>query len=126
MIQQKSMEQVHQRIIAACHLKTLGEADTKAYIQHRLSLVGWHNHPEISEPVYTVIHKFSAGIPRRINMICSRLLMHACVEQLDKISIKDARTVMLEIKEEQLTAEQIPDESDFDKQDVYEVPSLTF
>ena len=122
MIQQKNMEQVHQRIVAACHLKALDEIDTKAYIQHRLKQVGWNNNPQISEAVYPVIHKFSGGIPRRINMICSRLLMHSCVDEMHQIGIQAAKTVMLEIKEEQLTAGEVPDDADFAKEDYFEAP----
>lgn len=123
MIQQKNMEQVHQRIVAACHLKALDELDTKAYIQHRLKQVGWNHNPQISEAVYPVIHKFSGGIPRRINMICSRLLMHSCVDEMNQIGIQAAKTVMLEIKEEQLTAGEVPDETDFAKEDFFEAPT---
>ncbi|MGV6806334.1 MAG: AAA family ATPase [bacterium] len=124
MIQQKSMEQVHQRIVAACHLKPLDISETKSYIKHRLQRVGWQNDPAISEAVYPVVHKFSGGIPRRINMICSRLFLHGCVEDLHKIGIKDAESVMLEIKQEQLTAEEIPDDLDFSQTDIYEQPTL--
>ena len=122
MVQQPSMEQVHQRLVAACHLRTLDEENTKAYIKHRLSQVGWTGDPAISEAVYPVIHKFSLGIPRRINMICSRLLLHGCVEELHKIGIKDAKAVLNEIKQEQLTSEEIPADSDFDVEDSYEQP----
>ena len=120
MIQQKSMEQVHQRIVAACHLQLLSEEETKAYIKHRLLKAGWQYDPAISEPVYKAIHTFSAGIPRRINMICSRLLLHACVEELHKIGIADAQEVMQEIKQEQLTAQDIVGDFDFSESDTYE------
>ena len=87
-----------------------------------MSQVGWTGDPAISEAIYPVIHKFSLGIPRRINMICSRLLLHGCVEELHKIGIKDAKAVLNEIKQEQLTSEEIPADSDFDVEDSYEQP----
>ena len=120
MVHQPSMEQVHQRLVAACHLRTLEAEETKAYIKHRLTQVGWQGDPAISEAVYPVIHKFSLGIPRRINMICSRLFLHSCVEELHQISIKDAKVVFDEIKQEQLTSENIPSDADFDTEDSYE------
>ena len=125
MIHHQSMEQVHQRIVAACHLKVLDGPSTKAYIKHRLSQVGWSYDPAISEAVYSLVHRFSGGIPRRINMICSRLFLHACVEELHQIGIKDAREVMEEIQQEQLTADVVPDEIDFDTTDIYEEPEMT-
>ncbi len=120
MIHKRSMEQVHQRMVATCHLQSLSEEDTKAYILHRLKEAGWSGDPAISEAVYPVIHKFSLGIPRRINMICSRLFLHGCVEELHQIGIKDAKEVLLEIKNEQLTAENIPSDSDFEVADRFE------
>ncbi len=122
MIHKRSMEQVHQRMVATCHLQSLNEEDTKAYILHRLKEAGWSGDPAISEAVYPVIHKFSLGIPRRINMICSRLFLHGCVEELHQIGIKDAKEVLTEIKNEQLTAENIPSDSDFEVADRYETP----
>ncbi|RLA49991.1 MAG: general secretion pathway protein, partial [Gammaproteobacteria bacterium] len=119
MVQQPNMEQVHQRMVAACHLETLKEEETKAYIKHRLHQVGWKGNPAISETVYPVIHKFSHGIPRRINMLCSRLFLHGCVEELPRLGIKDAKVVLTEIKQEQLTSEDIPADIDFDVPDHY-------
>jgi putative secretion ATPase (PEP-CTERM system associated) len=124
MVQQPNMEQVHQRLVAACHLEPLKEEETKAFIKHRLTQVGWKNDPAISEAIYPVIHKVSHGIPRRINMICSRLFLHGCVEELHQLSISDAKTVLTEIQHEQLTAKNIPSDIDFDVPDVYEKPDL--
>jgi putative secretion ATPase (PEP-CTERM system associated) len=124
MVQQPSMEQVHQRLVAACHIQPLKEDETKAFIKHRLKQVGWKNDPAISEAVYPVIHRISHGIPRRINMICSRLFLHGCVEERHQLSINDAKTVLTEIQHEQLTSKNIPSDLDFDVPDHYETPDL--
>jgi len=124
MVQQPNMEQVHQRLVAACHIQPLKEEETKAFIKHRLKQVGWNNDPAISEAVYPVIHKISHGIPRRINMICSRLFLHGCVEELHQLSINDAKVVLTEIQHEQLTSKNIPSDIDFDVEDLYEKPEL--
>ncbi len=124
-VQQPNMEQVHQRLVAACHLASLTEDETKSYIKHRLCQVGWQNDPAISEAVYPVIHKVSQGIPRRINMICSRLFLHGCVEELHQIGINDAKIVLSEIDQEQLTSRELPSELDFTVPDIYEASKLT-
>ncbi|MEH6570721.1 MAG: AAA family ATPase, partial [Halioglobus sp.] len=82
-----SMEQVHQRIVAASHLEALAEGETEAYILHRLERVGWRGDPVFSKSIFPLIYKFSEGIPRRINLICSRLLLHGSVEQQHRIGI---------------------------------------
>jgi general secretion pathway protein A len=124
MVQQPNMEQVHQRLVAACHLEPLKLEEAKAFIKHRLNQVGWKNDPAISEAIYPVIHRISHGIPRRINMICSRLFLHGCVEELHQLGINDAKTVLMEIQQEQLTSKNIPSDIDFDAEDVYEKPDL--
>ncbi|WP_339640039.1 AAA family ATPase [uncultured Porticoccus sp.] len=121
-VQQPNMEQVHQRLVAACHLASLNEEETKGYIKHRLNQVGWNGDPAISNAIYPVIHKVSEGIPRRINMICSRLFLHACVEELHKISINDAKIVLGEINQEQLTSKTMLPDLDFAVEDTYDAP----
>jgi len=106
LILRPEMEQVHQRIVAASHLKPLEADETDAYIRHRLSVVGWTGDPAISQAVYPLVFKFSEGIPRRINLICSRLLLHGSVEQLHRLGAEDVRTVVEELQGESLAAGQ--------------------
>ena len=68
--------------------------------------------------------KISHDIPRRINMICSRLFLHGCVEELHQLSINDAKVVLTEIQHEQLTSKNIPSDVDFEADDIYEKPEL--
>lgn len=102
LVQKPTMEQVHQRLVAACHLEALNEADTEAYIKHRLDRVGWKNDPKIDQGVYPLVYQFSKGVPRRINLVCSRFLLHGCVEEKHRIRASDVRTVVEELQHEQL------------------------
>ena len=120
LVQGPGMEQVQQRLVAACHLEQLKEDETKAYIIHRLEQVGWQGEPAISNAIYPAIFRFSAGIPRRINQICSRLFLHGSVEGSYKLGIEDARTVMAELQQEQLTFSDTISEIDFDVVDEYD------
>jgi general secretion pathway protein A len=120
LILRPQMEQVHQRIVAASHLKPLEEDETEQYIRHRLSAVGWRGDPAISRAVYPLIFKFSEGIARRINLICSRLLLHGSVEGLHRIGAQDVRTVVEELQGESLAAGSVFTPHDFDVEDVYE------
>ncbi len=97
-----SLVQLHQRVIAATHIESLDIGDTKAYIQHRLQKVGWSGDPAFSEEIYPMVHRFSNGIPRQINQICSRLLLHGTIEEKHKIGIQDLKTVIEELRREQL------------------------
>lgn len=111
------LEQVHQRIVAASHLLPLEVDETETYIRHRLQTAGWRNDPEISRTVYPLIHKFSEGIPRRINLICSRLLLHGSVEQKHRIGVEDMRAVLEELQGESLAAGSNLSEHDFRVED---------
>ena len=114
------MEQVHQRIVAASHLQPLEADETEQYIRHRLMAVGWRGDPAISTSVYPLVFKFSEGIPRRINLICSRLMLHGSVESLHRIGAKDVRAVVEELQGESLAAGSVFTEHDFDVEDVFE------
>ncbi len=122
LILRPELEQVHQRIIAATHLQGLGEADTRAYILHRLKVVGWRGDPALSEALYPLIHRFSEGVPRRINLICSRLLLHSAVEGQHRIGVADLRLVLRELQGEDLAAGNGLQERDFQVEDRFPAP----
>ena len=103
---EKSMEQLRQRITVAVSMQPLLAQDVKEYIQHRLSVVGWQHDPEISGDVYSLIHQYSDGVPRRINQICSRLLLHGFVEEKHALDVSDMTSVAEELAEEHLSLSQ--------------------
>ena len=102
MVMSPQLEQLHQRIVAACHLAPLTEQDTEQYIKHRLTQVAWHNDPELDPGIFPLIRLFSDGIPRWINLICSRLLLHGMVEELHRLSVEETREVLRGLIDEQL------------------------
>ena len=119
-----NMEQVHQRLVAAYNLEPLKENETREYIKHRLDQVGWKGDPAISKAVFPIIYKFSYGIPRRINLFCSRLFLHGSVEEQHKLGLNDAKIVLHELQLENLSSATIPSDIDFDTPDLYESADL--
>ena len=63
---------------------------------------GWSGDPEFDDCVFEYIHKFSTGIPRLINLICGRLLLHGMVEELHRIEEPHVRVVIEALADEQL------------------------
>lgn len=120
MILTPAMEQLHQRIVAASHLEPLRTDETETYIKHRLNKVGWAGDPAFSQSLYPLIHKFSEGIPRRINLICSRLFLHGCVEQKHALGVQDLKEVIQELHSEQLAAGSFISITDFAVEDRFE------
>jgi len=101
-IRSPGMEQLHQRIIAAAELKPLDLEQTIDYIVHRLNCVGWKNDPELTDEACGLVHKFSDGVPRLINLICHRLFLHAGLKDKHKIDGGDALVVIVELHKEGL------------------------
>lgn len=96
------MEQLHQRLIAAAHLEPLQQDETDAYIQYRLQCVGWQGDPELQDETLKLIHKFSSGIPRRINLICHRLFLYGGLQGKHVFKGEDALHVIVELHKEGL------------------------
>ena len=96
------MEQLHQRLIAAAQLKPLSFEQTVDYIVHRLDCVGWKNDPAFTDEALSLVHKFSAGVPRRINLICHRLFLHAGLNEKHELLGGDALQVIVELHREGL------------------------
>jgi type II secretory pathway predicted ATPase ExeA len=101
-VRSPGMEQLHQRLIAAAQLKPLTFEQMTDYIVHRLNCVGWKNDPVITDEAFSLIHKFSAGVPRRINLICHRLFLHAGLKDRHELVGGDALNVIVELHKEGL------------------------
>ena len=101
-VRSPGMEQLHQRLIAAAQLKPLTYEQTVDYVVHRLECVGWEGDPSITDEAFGLIHKFSAGVPRRINLICHRLFLHAGLKERHELVGGDALNVIVELHREGL------------------------
>ena len=95
-----NLEQLRQRIIASCHIGPMDAEETRAYIIHRLKRVGWTGRPQFDEAAFETIYNWTGGLPRRINMLCNRLLLSAFLDNTEQIDATRADTVAWEIREE--------------------------
>ena len=77
MLARPELEQLAQRVIARYHLGALTEAETEAYIRHRLSVSGMTTAMPFDAKALARIHHLSRGVPRRINLLCDRALLGA-------------------------------------------------
>ncbi|MCP4407236.1 MAG: AAA family ATPase [Gammaproteobacteria bacterium] len=97
LVRSTQLEQLRQRLVTVCHFEPLDINETREYIEHRLTVVGWNGDPTISAEAFELIYRYSTGIPRRINLICSRLLLHGQVEELHAFNEHDVRQVVAEL-----------------------------
>lgn len=94
------MQQLRQRVLASYHLGPLDADETRAYIEHRLTRVGWVGDPSFDDEAFGEIHRASKGIPRRINTLSNRLLMSGYLSERHRVEGGDVLTVAEEIKDE--------------------------
>jgi len=100
MMQGSEMQQLRQRVIASYHLGPLDKTETQAYIEHRLTHVGWSGDPQFEPVALELIHTASAGIPRRINTLCNRLMLAGFLGEKHVFGVNDVQQIAHEINEE--------------------------
>ena len=100
-----SMEQFQHRVIARCQLEPMTAQETKAYLRYRLSAANWKGNPSFNGQAVMAIHHFSGGLPRHVNKICSRLLLHAASEEKNALDENDVKVVVHDLRFEKLGPE---------------------
>jgi putative secretion ATPase (PEP-CTERM system associated) len=99
-LQSPAMEQLRQRVIASCHLGPIESTETEAYIMHRLHTVGWRDDPSFDADIFPDIHRYTGGIPRKINVLCDRLLLMGRLDEKHAFTRKEVAGVIADLQEE--------------------------
>lgn len=99
-LQSPTMQQLRQRVTATCHIGPLDLNETQGYIEHRLKCAGSSGRPAFDSAAFEAIHKTSGGIPRRVNLICDRLLLLGFLGNKDAFGPDDVSEVVNEIHDE--------------------------
>jgi general secretion pathway protein A len=99
-LESPQMEQLRQRVVVACHISPLDLDETRRYIEHRLTHVGWEGRPQFAPGAYERVFAGSGGVPRRINSICDRVLLGGFLAGTYVISEKDVEEAVGEINSE--------------------------
>lgn len=82
------LRQLRQRIMLRCKTTPLSQEQTRDYIVERLRIAGASGETIFSHEAVDVIHQYSVGIPRVVNLLCEHSLINAYVEQQRPISAK--------------------------------------
>ncbi|MCS6778200.1 MAG: tRNA (adenosine(37)-N6)-threonylcarbamoyltransferase complex ATPase subunit type 1 TsaE, partial [Geminicoccaceae bacterium] len=108
MLARPELAQLRERIVASYHLGPLEADEVQAYIEHRLARVGWQGDPRITVEACRAIHAATGGLPRRINLLCARLLVLGALEERHELDRPQVEEVADEMRDELATA---PDRS---------------
>src|SRR5262249_38700851 len=72
------------RIQGMSQLSSFDLRDTQAYIHHRLTIAGWSKGWLFDPAAAEVIYRYSQGIPRAINQLCSQVLLAGFAAQVPR------------------------------------------
>ncbi|WP_326524160.1 ExeA family protein [Sphingomonas sp.] len=114
-----SLEQLRQRVIAMHHLGPMEPEELEPYIVHRLRVVGWDGRPRFRTDALAAIYAWSGGIPRRVNQLVSRVLLHGAIEDIDSFAAADVAAVADDMSADGMVGNAMPPvEPEFDLDDV--------
>ena len=103
MLARPELEQLAQRVIARYHLGSLTEAETGAYIEHRLAVAGASAIAPFPRRLMGLVHSLAKGVPRRINLLCDRALLGAYVENQPQVT----RTILRRAASEVFSGQEV-------------------
>jgi len=96
-LETRELRQLAQRITLSFHLMPLDGKDVGRYIEHRINLASQKPEVLFSKSAIRMIHQFSNGIPRIINMVCDRALLTASVLNKKAVNQDIVRTAIREL-----------------------------
>ena len=80
-LKQPQLRQLRQRLTLRAKTHPLTLDETKAYVQQRLRIAGSNGQQIFAPESLVAVNRYSAGIPRVINLLCEHCLVSAFVDQ---------------------------------------------
>jgi general secretion pathway protein A len=93
----EDLRQLAQRVTARYHLLPFAEADTRAYVLHRMAVAGQ------TEEIFTAaalraVHRAAGGVPRLVNAVCDRALLGAYALDQRRVDVGTVRHAAAEVQ----------------------------
>ena len=92
------MVQLAQRVRLRFHLCALTQAETTAYIDHRLEVAGSQGRRIFAEDTYPTIYRYTGGVPRLVNTLCDTCMMAAFGRNQDTVTAQDLDDAIVELQ----------------------------
>ena len=92
-----SVRQLRQRVSVWCKTQALTAEESKAYIAERLRIAG-ATEPVFAPEAIELVHQYSSGVPRLINLICEHALINAYVDQIKPVPARIIDLVSVELE----------------------------
>ncbi|MDX1971723.1 MAG: AAA family ATPase [Candidatus Sumerlaeia bacterium] len=91
------LEQLNQRITVRYHMGPLTESEMAEYIDHRIALAKPVHRVHVEKAALKLLYRHTAGVPRKINVVCDRALLMAFVEESFTVTADIARKAIDEV-----------------------------
>jgi general secretion pathway protein A len=101
------LRQLAQRITGRYHLNPLTNAETVAYVRHRLRVAGATS-DIFSPPALAEVHRLAVGVPRVINVVCDRALLGAYSMDRHRVTSNLVRNAASEVFGKRFTPRWLP------------------
>lgn len=108
MLVQPKNRAIQQRLTLRTALKPLNVTEAEDYIRHRLKIAG-KTEKLFAAKAIQIIHRYSQGVPKRINAICDHALVAGSIHGKQSI---DHKTIEECVKK--LNLSPVPDQKDFE------------
>ena len=92
------MIQLVQRVRLRFHLTALTPEDTQAYVLHRLEVAGSHGRQIFTADTYSIIYRYTGGVPRLINTLCDTALMGGYALEQKVIGVGELKAAIEELR----------------------------
>jgi general secretion pathway protein A len=93
-----ALAQLNQRITLRWHLGPLTRTETAAYVRHRLAVAGGERAMDLfTGPALALVHYYSGGVPRLVNMIAHRATLVTYVQRQRRVNAAAVRRAYREI-----------------------------
>jgi general secretion pathway protein A len=92
------LTQLVQRVRLRFHLAALSKSDMTSYIDHRLEVAGSQGRRIFQEDTYSIIYRYTGGVPRLINTLCDTAMMAAYGNERDIVTTEDVQAAIEELQ----------------------------
>jgi general secretion pathway protein A len=99
------LRQLRQRITLRCRTAPLTLEEAFGYVADRLRIAGANGEPIFSRDAVELVHQYSRGIPRLVNLLCEHSMIGAYVDHLRPVPAKLVEEVAREFQLDELGLE---------------------
>lgn len=92
--------QLKQRITVRAHIRALNEQEVSQYLQHRLVVAGSRGDIIFQEEAIRLMHHYSGGIPRLVNILADKALLRGFVREIFVMDVEHIQACIRELQGE--------------------------